>query len=36
MDIECPTVIPYYGGKFTMSKQFIKYIPNHKRYFEPY
>jgi DNA adenine methylase len=32
----CPVVIPYYGGKFTMSKQLLQYIPEHLRYFEPF
>jgi len=36
MDMDCPVVIPYYGGKFTMSKQFLKHIPDHLRYFEPF
>ena len=32
----CPVVIPYYGGKFTMSKQLLQYIPEHLRYFESF
>tara|TARA_R100000458_G_scaffold59376_1_gene69778 strand:- start:701 stop:1516 length:816 start_codon:yes stop_codon:yes gene_type:complete len=36
MDTDCPVVIPYYGGKFTMSKQLLQYIPEHLRYFEPF
>ena len=36
MDKNCPVVIPYYGGKFTISKKILKYIPEHERYFEPF
>ena len=36
MDKDCPVVIPYYGGKFTISKKILKYIPKHERYFEPF
>lgn len=36
MDINCPTIIPYYGGKFEISKQLLKHIPKHLRYFEPF
>ena len=31
---ECPIVIPYYGGKNTLSKELIHWIPPHERYFE--
>ena len=36
MDIDCPVVIPYYGGKFELSKKLLRYIPEHLRYFEPF
>ena len=31
---DCPVVIPYYGGKYMLSKQFVPLIPPHHRYFE--
>tara|TARA_R100000030_G_scaffold97765_4_gene86987 strand:- start:383 stop:1243 length:861 start_codon:yes stop_codon:yes gene_type:complete len=31
---ECPIILPYYGGKYTMSKRLIPLIPPHQRYFE--
>jgi len=31
---ECPTVIPYYGGKYEMSRRLIHMLPKHERYFE--
>ena len=31
---ECPIVIPYYGGKYALSKKFVPLIPHHDRYFE--
>ena len=31
---DCPIVIPYYGGKYEMSKKLIPLIPHHERYFE--
>ena len=31
---ECPIVIPYYGGKYTLSKKLVQWIPPHDRYFE--
>jgi DNA adenine methylase len=34
MDIKCPVVMPYYGGKFTMSKRLVTMLPPHRRYFE--
>jgi len=34
VDANCPVVIPYYGGKFTMSKRLIEMMPPHKRYIE--
>ena len=36
MDFNCPIVIPYFGGKYTMSKQLITMLPPHTRYFEPF
>jgi DNA adenine methylase len=34
MKNDCPTVFPYYGGKFTLSKQLVKMLPRHDRYIE--
>ena len=34
MDVDCPVVMPYYGGKFTMSKRLVTMLPPHRRYFE--
>ena len=34
MDFNCPVVMPYYGGKFKMSKELVTMIPPHRRYFE--
>ena len=34
MDVDCPVVMPYYGGKFTMSKKLVTMLPPHRRYFE--
>ena len=31
---DCPIVIPYYGGKYEMSKKLIPLISPHERYFE--
>ncbi len=31
---DCPIVIPYYGGKYELSKKFVPLIPHHERYFE--
>ncbi len=31
---DCPIVIPYYGGKYEMSRKFVPLIPPHERYFE--
>lgn len=31
---DCPIVIPYYGGKNSLSKELIHWIPPHERYFE--
>lgn len=31
---DCPIVIPYYGGKYELSKILIPLIPHHIRYFE--
>ena len=36
MDHNCPVVIPYYGGKYMMSKQLINMLPRHIRCFEPF
>ena len=30
----CPIIIPYYGGKYTLSKVLVPFIPQHERYFE--
>ena len=30
----CPTVIPYYGGKWELSKQLVPMLPDHSRYIE--
>jgi len=30
----CPIVIPYYGGKYELSKVLVPLIPHHKRYIE--
>ena len=32
----CPTVIPYFGGKVEISKQLVPLMPPHVRYFEPF
>ena len=34
MKNDCPTVFPYYGGKFALSKQLISMLPEHNRYIE--
>ena len=31
---DCPIVIPYYGGKYELSKVLVPLIPHHERYFE--
>ena len=31
---DCPIVIPYYGGKYELSKVLVPLIPPHKRYIE--
>ena len=31
---DCPIVIPYYGGKYELSRKFVPLIPHHERYFE--
>ena len=31
---DCPVVIPYYGGKFQLSRELIQRIPKHTRYIE--
>ena len=32
--LDCPIVIPYYGGKYEMSKILVPLIPPHQRYIE--
>ena len=34
--LECPTVIPYWGGKYELSRKLIPMMPPHTRYFEPF
>ena len=31
---DCPVVIPYYGGKWELSKQLVPMLPVHIRYIE--
>ena len=31
---DCPVVIPYYGGKFQLSRELIPRLPKHERYIE--
>ena len=31
---DCPVVIPYYGGKWELSKQLVPILPKHNRYIE--
>ena len=31
---QCPIVIPYYGGKYELSRQLVNYIPPHETYIE--
>ena len=31
---DCPIVIPYYGGKYALSKVLVPLMPHHKRYIE--
>ena len=31
---DCPIVLPYYGGKYEMSKKLIPLLPPHERYIE--
>ena len=31
---DCPIIIPYYGGKYELSKVLVPLIPHHIRYFE--
>ena len=31
---DCPVIIPYYGGKYELSKKLIPMIPRHERYIE--
>ena len=31
---DCPVVMPYYGGKFRLSKQLVPMLATHDRYFE--
>ena len=32
--VRCPVVIPWYGGKFELSKKLVPMLPSHERYFE--
>ena len=32
--LRCPVVIPWYGGKFELSKKLVPMLPPHERYFE--
>lgn len=32
--VDCPVVIPYYGGKFELSRQLVPMLPPHNRYIE--
>ena len=32
--VECPVVIPYFGGKYEMSRKMVHMIPEHERYIE--
>ena len=32
--IDCPVIIPYYGGKFELSRKLVPMIPEHDRYIE--
>ena len=34
--LECPTVIPYWGGKYELSRVLVPMMPPHRRYFEPF
>jgi len=34
MKNDCPTVIPYYGGKYGLSKKLVPMLAPHERYFE--
>jgi DNA adenine methylase len=31
---DCPIIIPYYGGKYELSRTLVPLIPHHKRYIE--
>ena len=31
---DCPVVIPYYGGKFSLSRELVPMLASHERYFE--
>ena len=31
---DCPVVIPYYGGKFELSRKLVPRLPQHSRYIE--
>jgi len=31
---DCPVIIPYYGGKYELSRQLVPMIPKHERYIE--
>jgi DNA adenine methylase len=32
--VECPVVVPYFGGKYEMSRKMVHMIPEHERYIE--
>ena len=34
MKDDCPTIFPYYGGKFSLSRQLVPMLHSHKRYIE--
>jgi len=34
--LDCPVVIPYYGGKYELSRKLVPMLPPHIRYFEPF
>ena len=34
--LDCPVVIPYYGGKYELSRKLVPMLPPHVRYFEPF
>ncbi len=32
--LDCPVIIPYYGGKYFLSQKLVPMIPKHTRYIE--